>query len=789
MTDFEPAAASGRSGSSAVDPRRTPGKSSLTQNMPRGGAPATAAAASTSAGPAAAPARDPAVEQDLAAAVGFFDGPGSSIDSRSAPANSNTTPGKTAAPVGGKSKPASKGQGKGKKPAPPVAPAPAKATHPTLTGQHVYLHSDTTGIAENDDAEVFLAAGTWVLVLDERWHTVEEPRKSGTVKVDALYDAVVETATSSGADSYPVRIDGKAVTIPDEHTLASVAAHDRDRAAGGTAALVAELNREFKPLLASFDGGFTSESVARLFAPLQQEALWFFLETKLIPAGLFTEMPAGAVSVPQRIQLAAHILTFGQYPKNGERRKAQADFCYHWVQLVWNYAGVNEGQGGNAGTRGVVGPIEDVNFGAGKQVLVDEFGNPMGQLPPDPSLSHHAAAAGNEAQTTRRGSVPKDYLSTRIKPGDWLWVYNGNASAGGGHSVVFVGWLDEGKPVEAPAFKPRPAPTDGWSEEHDGPREKIEFAKAQVYSQTNNSPKSNAERGGKAHTLSIGPYYYRQFRSVEKPTKKKDAEGKPIVESKEQEQNEIVPVYCITRSDPSSHTAGTAEELVQYPRSAAIAANLELIKAQGLPLWPLRDQLGALVEELLLDEKLAKLSPKQRELAEQMARAEVISIDHLSDLVALSQRLDLPEENDKHLVDGLLAHAGMNLKALAQGAPKLGAPLDLEAIRTVALEANRFYLQKRNVTAAGMRKLVESKLAALGSGKAAATGAAETETLTALGDASRGAASDLEATGYTVAQWQQRSGKPLTGWLQDMHGQFTSAELARAKPEVNYSSE
>jgi hypothetical protein len=80
-------------------------------------------------------------------------------------------------------------------------------------------------------------------------------------------------------------------------------------------------------------------------------------------------------------------------------------------------------------------------------------------------------------------------------------------------------------------------------------------------------------------------------------------------------------------------------------------------------------------------------------------------------------------------------------------------------------------------------------VAALGSSKTAATDAAASETAMALGDASRSAASDLEVIGYAVAQWQQRSGKALTGWLQDVHGQFTSAELARAKPVIDYSSE
>lgn len=785
MTDFEPAAAGARSASYAADPRRTPGKSSLTQSLPRNGA----APAAAVAGPATAPARDPAVEQDLAAAVGFFDGPGRAIDPPTdAPANSNRKPGKTAAPGGGGAKgPGSaKGSGTGKRPGtgtgkkPPPPPAPAKATHPTLTGHEIYLHSDTVGVAEHDGAEVFLSAGVWVVVLDERWHLVEEQRKSGTVKVDALFDAVVETATSSGEDSYPVRIDGKAVTIPDEHTLAAHDGHADDRASGGHRALVAELNREFKPLLASFDGGFTAESVERLFSREQREALWFFLETKLIPRGLFNGLPAGAVSVPQRILLSSHILTVGQYPKDGERRKAQADFCYHWVQLVWNYAGINEGKGGNARTNGVVGPIEDVSFGAGKQVAVDEFGNPMGQLPPDPSLAHHAAAADNGSQTTRRASVKGEELNTRIRPGDWLWVYNANGSAGGGHSVVFVGWLDGGKPVDAPAFQPRPTLPDGWSEEHDGTLEQVQYAVAKVYSQTNNSPKANSERGGKSHTLRLGPYYYRQYRSYEKASKKKGADGNPIMETKEEEQNEIVPVYCITRADPSSHVADRGDELVQYNRSAAIAANLDLIKAQGVPLAPLREQLAALVEELLIDEKLAQLAPRQRELAEQMARAEVATIDHITDLVALSQRLDLPSKTSKAAVDGLLAHSRLELASLATGPAKAGAPIDLERLSALAIEANRFYLLKRNVTAEGMRKLAAQKLTALGKSKAADP---------ALSDALMFAANDLEAIGYLVAQWQVRGGKPVTGWLADMHAHFTKAELAKARPEVNASSE
>lgn len=786
MTDFasEPTRPRGPS-AGAFEAPRAPGKTSLTQRLAR---PAGASTAATDHAPAAtAPAPDPAVEHDLAVAVGFLDGP------TAAPANS-----------GAKDK-----RKQAKPAAAPAKPAATKAGPPSLIGCEVYLHSLTEGTSLETGRAVTFPAGTWVLLLEEEWGVIEEPRKNGTVAVDRLLHAVVESspAASSTMESRPVRIDGKAVTIPDQHTLAAIAAEAKDKAlerAGGKpaeqhVAFAAEFNREFAPLLDAFDGGLTSATAHRAFSAEQIEALWFYFKTKLIPKGLFTSLASGDLTVPQRILLSSHILTFGQYPKGGEVRKAQADFCYHWVQLVWNYAGINEATGGNAGTRGVVGPTEEISFGAGKQLYADEHGNPLGQQPADPSLKHYAKSAGVEGQTTRRGSLGVDKLESMIQPGDWLWVYNANGSTGGGHSVVFASWLDGSAATDSPQFQPAPALKGAdWHEEHDGEKDDVIYAVAQVYSQTNNSPKANSERGGKKHTLRIGPYYYRQFRTVEKLKKSKggkvqrDAAGEPIVEQKEEEANEIVPVYCITRADPSSETPMSSGELLQYKRGAAIDANLALIKNEGLALEPLRRALATASRELLDSERLEQLDPIQRGLCDELIADPSASIEHLTDLVALIQRLSLPSKDKAAKVDGLLAHVALDRKALGgTGAPAAGGPLDLLELQTLALEANQRYVQKRDLSATRMLALVERKLAALNappkksskpakpSTPAAPSSGAPDTTLATLSDAITIGGSDLQVLAYAVAQWQHLSRRPLTGFLQDVP--FTKGELAKAK--------
>lgn len=799
MTDFESESARARgSAPGSSEAPRAPGKTSLTQRLTRPAGSAAPAPAATGGAPAsAAPATDPAVEHDLAVALGFLDGPTGSVDP-SAPANSSKGKGKQAALAA-------------KKPAAPAKPAAAKSGPPSLIGLEVYLHSRTGGLTVEDELEVTFPAGTWVLVLEETWGLVEEPRKNGKVMVDRLLEAVVESsaAATSMMESRPARVDGSAITIPDRHTLDAIAAEAKDKAAeraGGKdaenhVAFAAEFNREFAPLLDSFDGGLTSASAARAFAPEQIEALWFFFKTKLIPDGLFTAMDNGGLTVPQRVLLSSHILTFGQFPKDGQVRKTKADFCYHWVQQVWNYAGINEATGGNAGARGVVGPTEEISFGGGKQLYADEHGNPLGQRPEDPSLKHYAKSAGLADQTTRRGSLGLDQLQTMIQPGDWLWVYNANGSAGGGHSVVFASWLDGSAAASSPQFQPAPAlkGTD-WHEEHDGEKDEVIYAVAQVYSQTNNSPKANAEAGGKKHTLRIGPYYYRQFRTVEKQKKSKsgkvqrDEAGAPIIEQKEEEANEIVPVYCVTRADPDSETPMNSDQLLQYKRGAAIDANLELIKKEGLALEPLRRALAAANRDLLEGERLEHLDPLQRQICDELIAEPAASIEHLTDLVALAQRLAIPRKDKAVKIDGLLAHLSLDRKALGgTGAPVAGAPLDLLELQTVALEANQRFLQKRGLSATRVLALVEAKLAALGaaarassakppksakSPAAASSGAPDT-TLATLADAITIGGTDLQVLAYAVAQWQHLSRRPLTGFLQDLP--FSKPELAKAK--------
>lgn len=654
------------------------------------------------------------------------------------------------------------GTKKAKKPAKPKPPA-VKAAVP-LVGCDAYVACDAVGFTETGEP-LQIAGQQWGVVVDQ---LVDVKTKKGEGPYEATSRVLVRLA--DGTQLWLAI--GEVQVAP--AGLAQDASLDREH--GDHAQLAARFNREFANALTAFDGGLTSESAAELFSAEQREALWSFLATKIVPEGLFTSMPLGKATVPQRTLVAAHILSVGKYVRQGDLpdeqqlRRAQADFCYHWVQFVWNYAGINEGKGGNADYRGVVGPTGKISFGAGAQLLSDEAGHPLGQQPvaAEGTLGHFGANAKNEQRAARRESLGEAELEDMLQPGDWIWIYNGNGSAGGGHSVVFAGWTDAGgKPIAKPVFQDRHPLEPGATEEHDGQLEECRFAWAMAYSQQNNSPKTEAEQGGHAHSMKLGPYFYRQAMP--------DGKGK----------HTITPVYCVTRPDPESRRPDAREELLQYKRSAVLEANLGWLKAQGLELEAVRAHLAKACRELRKQALVTTLDEEQRQLAEQIIEGAEATIEDVSDLAALVQRLTLPGKNVKVKVDGLLERLRLEPAKLgAVGGPKAGAPVDEGRMLTLALEANRRAMAKAGLEPEKVAELVRAKVEAAekaGSKRkvSAAAASANAETLASLEALSP--APGLESLGVEVAKLQVLRAVAPTGWWKDVAAGFTKAQLAGAK--------
>jgi hypothetical protein len=210
-----------------------------------------------------------------------------------------------------------------------------------------------------------------------------------------------------------------------------------------------------------------------------------------------------------RALISAHVLTMGKTRrrKTGTNEmiegKPTADNCGHWVNQVWAYAGVNPrdksaaasepgNKKGAPASNNLVGPTAKISFGmdAVKSEGLGPDDNRMlygrheakwrehgdavrainGDHASDFNRYHfeHCFPVGRgaidweecrqlaELQGTpppKRAPYPPEPPKRRrplatlpdVEPGDWLVVYNGNAS--GHHSVMFAGWYDEKAPM------------------------------------------------------------------------------------------------------------------------------------------------------------------------------------------------------------------------------------------------------------------------------------------------------------------------------------------------------
>ncbi|WNZ60909.1 hypothetical protein QEG98_34065 [Myxococcus sp. MxC21-1] len=248
-------------------------------------------------------------------------------------------------------------------------------------------------------------------------------------------------------------------------------------------------NKEFADVLNVFGvpaAPLTSARLQVLFTDTQRQKLRDFTLSRRIPDRLFNGSDRGATTAQQRLLLSAHILANGIYRPGSFDQRVHAQFCFHWVQIVHHYAGATpSGSGFSGGVMGSFDPLGAATLNTGraidvtKQDRVSKEGLPLdefsgAEMPPSCGAGH--AGAGKEvspapvkpkdeglgplhkgtkqaeaaekaaAENPGKGSryyrqrhLPFEKLND-FQTGDWLYLYNANASEGGGHSVIFSHW-------------------------------------------------------------------------------------------------------------------------------------------------------------------------------------------------------------------------------------------------------------------------------------------------------------------------------------------------------------
>jgi hypothetical protein len=164
-----------------------------------------------------------------------------------------------------------------------------------------------------------------------------------------------------------------------------------------------------------------------------------------------------------------------------------AQYCFHWVQIVHHYAGATPpGAGFSGGVMGTFDPMGAAVITTGKEIdvsnpqRVSKLNLPSEESPgvvemppscgpgqegtlkevsPDPvkpplcglgplhegtmqaeaAEKAEAADPGKGSRFYRQPHLPFEKFN-EFQTGDWLYIYNANASEGGGHSVIFSHW-------------------------------------------------------------------------------------------------------------------------------------------------------------------------------------------------------------------------------------------------------------------------------------------------------------------------------------------------------------
>ncbi|GEN13194.1 protein of unknown function [Myxococcus fulvus] len=248
-------------------------------------------------------------------------------------------------------------------------------------------------------------------------------------------------------------------------------------------------NDEFADVLIGFGVPAAPLTTARLqvlFTSTQRQKLRSFILTRRIPERLFNGSDRGATTAQQRLLLSAHILAKGIYQPGSFDQRVHAQFCFHWVQIVHHYAGATPpGSGFSGGVMGSFDPLGAAMLNTGRSIDVTRQDRvskdklPLdeaegAEMPPSCGAGHAGAAqapvtttseglgplhegtkqaeAAEKAAAENPGKGSKYYRQRHlplaklddIQTGDWLYLYNANASEGGGHSVIFSHWEKKG---------------------------------------------------------------------------------------------------------------------------------------------------------------------------------------------------------------------------------------------------------------------------------------------------------------------------------------------------------
>jgi hypothetical protein len=275
---------------------------------------------------------------------------------------------------------------------------------------------------------------------------------------DAVADRVVRGESAEALLSSPGRSSGGTAVQMDGPTLPANVRQfaidfNREFAAQlhafATASAPAERSRDVH---AASGAAVPAERLVQLFTPTQIEKLESFITTHQIPTRLFNGDDVGQSTAQQRILLAGHILSTGRYQPGSFEEGVHARMCGHWVNLVLSYAGAGEGDG--AGVR------EEFDYAGGLSLSVEDTVDSAGL--PSTGAAHRATLgtelgvgtrmapeAGARARFQMQGLPIEQY--SMIQPGDWLWIYNDNGSAGGNHSVIFSRWAGGIETFDSPA--------------------------------------------------------------------------------------------------------------------------------------------------------------------------------------------------------------------------------------------------------------------------------------------------------------------------------------------------
>lgn len=369
-----------------------------------------------------------------------------------------------------------------------------------------------------------------------------------------------------------------------------------------------------------------------LFTENQRDKLMQFFSTRQIPDRLFTGDDKINTTASQRILLSAHILANGVYQPGSFEQKVHARMCYHWVQLVQHYAGVTTAYH----NRGVMGSFDhagNIVFGsnknesdfktfqgrkvfAGRGLLRRIWGKICGEKDlPYIAETGHAEAAEKEREERaidpakklrvhRRHAFPLERFK-ELKPGDWLWYYNANKSAGGSHSVIFSRWVN---PIGDDEFRVygKKGLINIEAEKKKAPKDRISGVKYKVAELF-----STRRLVGHSHKVKLGDRFIR---------------------------NMVYPITHVSRVSEKARPARTVEEFLTITRrhTSRNKEFLEKVKRRYLRSIDQNKLLDALRKENIEHIKFLsdRLTEKQRELL-----LEANKSNNLDIVVALTGRL------------------------------------------------------------------------------------------------------------------------------------------------------